>query len=62
MASICEPWQAFFVPSLLARDLRAMGFGHVKDNEPNELNAKYCENRKEGLRVESLSHLIYAEV
>jgi O-methyltransferase involved in polyketide biosynthesis len=62
VASAGEPWQAFFDPELLARDLRAMGFGHVEDKGPEEINAVYFKNRKDGLRVGSLSHLMYARV
>jgi methyltransferase (TIGR00027 family) len=62
VASADEPWQAFFEPGLLTRDLRAMGFGYVEDKGPEEINAMYFKNRKDGLRVGSLSHLIYAQV
>jgi methyltransferase (TIGR00027 family) len=62
VASAGEPWQAFFDPGLLTRDLRAMGFGYVEDKGPEEINARYFKNRKDGLRVGSLSHLIYAQV
>ena len=62
VAAAGEPWQAFFEPGLLTRDLRAMGFGYVEDKGPEEVNAMYFKNRKDGLRVGSLSHLIYAQV
>jgi methyltransferase (TIGR00027 family) len=57
-----EPWQAFFEPGMLTRDLRAMGFRYVEDKGPEEINAMYFKNRKDGLRVGSLSHVIYAQV
>jgi methyltransferase (TIGR00027 family) len=57
-----EPWQTFFDPGLLTRDLRAMGFGYVEDNGPEEINARYFKNRKDGLRVGSLSHVMNAQV
>jgi O-methyltransferase involved in polyketide biosynthesis len=62
VASAGEPWQTFFEPGLLSRDLRAMGFGYIEDKGPEEINAMYFKNRKDGLRVGSLSHLIYAQV
>jgi methyltransferase (TIGR00027 family) len=62
VASAGEPWQAFFDPELLTRDLRAMGFGSVEDKGPEEINAKYFKNRKDGLRVGSLSHVMDAQV
>ena len=62
VASVGEPWQAFFDPRLLTRDLRAMGFEYIEDNGPEEINTKYFKNRKDGLRVGSLSHVMNAQV
>jgi O-methyltransferase involved in polyketide biosynthesis len=62
VASAGEPWQAFFDPGLLTRDLRAMGFGYVEDLGPEEINARYFKDRKDGLRVGSLSHIMGARV
>jgi methyltransferase (TIGR00027 family) len=62
VASAGEPWQAFFDPESLIRDLQVMGFGHVEDKGPEEINAKYFNNRKDGLRVGSLSHVMIARV
>jgi methyltransferase (TIGR00027 family) len=62
VASAEEPWQAFFDPGLLTRDLRAMGFRYVEDKGPEEINARYFKNRKDGLRVGSLSHVMNAQV
>jgi methyltransferase (TIGR00027 family) len=57
-----EPWQAFFDPGLLTRDLRAMGFEYAEDLGPEEINSRYFKDRKDGLRVGSLSHLMKAQV
>jgi methyltransferase (TIGR00027 family) len=57
-----EPWQAFFDPEVLAKDLRAMGFGYVEDKGQEEINAMYFKNRKDGLQTGSLSHLMNAQV
>jgi methyltransferase (TIGR00027 family) len=62
VASVGERWQAFFAPGLLTRDLQVMGFGYVEDNGPEEINTKYFKNRKDGLRVGSLSHVMVARV
>jgi methyltransferase (TIGR00027 family) len=62
VASAGEPWQAFFDPGLLTRDLRSIGFGYVEDQGPEEINARYFKNRKDGLRVGSLSHVMNAQV
>ncbi len=57
-----EPWQAFFDPGVLTRDLRAMGFGYVVDLGPREINISYFKDRVGGLRVGTLSHLVNARV
>jgi len=57
-----EPWQAFFDPEVLTKDLRAMGFGYVEDKGSEEINTMYFKNRKDGLQVGSLSHLMNAQV
>jgi len=62
VAAAGESWQAFFDPELLTNDLRAMGFVDVEDKGPEAINAMYFENRKDGLRVGSLSHMINARV
>jgi methyltransferase (TIGR00027 family) len=62
VASAGEPWQAFFDPGLLTRDLQAMGYGYIEDNGPEEINARYFKDRKDGLRVGSLSHVMLARV
>ncbi len=62
VASAGEPWQAYFDPGLLTAELRAMGFGYVEDNGPEEINARYFKNRKDELRVGSLSHVVSARV
>ena len=61
-ASTGEPWQTFFDPVLLARELQAMGFGYVEDNGPEEINTRYFKDRLDDLRVGSLSHLMKGEV
>jgi methyltransferase (TIGR00027 family) len=62
VASAGEPWQAFYEPAQLTRDLQAMGFRYVEDSGPEEINARYFKDRKDGLRVGSLSHVMKARV
>jgi methyltransferase (TIGR00027 family) len=62
VASAGEPWRTFFDPGVLVEELRAMGFSRVANNGPEEINARYFANRKDGLRVGSLSHLMVARV
>jgi methyltransferase (TIGR00027 family) len=61
VALAAEPWKTFFDPGLLTTDLRAMGFGCVEDNGPEQINTRYFKNRKDGLRVGSLSHVMIAQ-
>jgi methyltransferase (TIGR00027 family) len=62
VAAAGEPWQGFFEPAVLMRDLQAMGFAHVEDLGPEEINARYFKDRPDGLRVGSLAHLMNARV
>ncbi len=62
VASAGEPWKALFDPGLLTKELRTMGFRYVKDNGPEEINARYFKGRKDGLRVGSSSHIMNAWV
>lgn len=62
VASSGEPWQTFFDPEALKRDLRAMGYGWVDDNGPDEINARYFKDRKDGLRAWPLTHLMEARI
>ncbi|OPY73024.1 MAG: putative S-adenosyl-L-methionine-dependent methyltransferase [Syntrophorhabdus sp. PtaU1.Bin058] len=62
VASIGEPWHTFFDPGLLTGDLQAMGFGYAVDNGQEEINERYFKDRKDGLRVGSLSHIMCATV
>lgn len=62
VSSAGEPWQGFFEPESLKRNLQAMGFGNVKDKGAEEINAKYFKNRQDGLRVWGLTNLMRARV
>jgi len=62
VASAGEPWRTFFDPVELTKDLRAMGFGHVEDIGPAEINARYFKDRADGLRVGSMAHMVNARV
>lgn len=46
-----EPWQSYFDPQELRREIAAHGFGDVTDFSADELNARYFQKRKDGLRV-----------
>ncbi len=57
-----EPWQTFFDPAQLKKDLQAMGFRCVEDIGPEEINARYFKDRTDRLRVGSLAHIMEARV
>jgi len=61
VASIGEPWTAFFEPPLLAADLRALGFDAIEDLGPTEINERYFRDRADGLKVGTLARLMKAE-
>jgi methyltransferase (TIGR00027 family) len=62
VASAGEPWTLFFDPARLAASLRAFGFRHLEDLDGAAINARYFDDRSDGLRVGSVGHLLYAEV
>lgn len=62
VAKAGEPFQTYFDPPVLITSLRNMGFGHLMDVTPEEMNARYFQNRKDGLRVGTLAHVMYARV
>ena len=57
-----EPWRGFFKPDALAREMGEMGFGHIRDIAPDEINAHYFAGRTDGLRVGSVSHVMCGRV
>jgi len=62
VAAAGEPWQTFFEPASLRRELEAMGFGQIEDLTPDEVNARYFAGRTDGLRVGALGRLVCAIV
>jgi methyltransferase (TIGR00027 family) len=61
VAAAGEPFQTFFDPTELAESLRRMGFGSIEDMDTNAINARYFEDRADGLRVSGrLGHLVSA--
>ena len=56
-----EPFRLFFVPSELAGDLEGMGFSHVETLARDQMNARYFEDRRGGLRISGgLAQLVSA--
>lgn len=62
VAAAGEPWQTFFEPAGMQRELVAKGFTRIEDLGPDEVNARYFAGRTDGLRVGSLARLVCALV
>ena len=52
----------FFEPSSLGTALQAMGFGRIKDVEPEEMDALYFQGRTDNLRVGRLARVMNARL
>ena len=57
-----EPWQSYFHPQELQREIAALGFRDVTDLGADELDARYFQRRKDGLRVGSGFRMLRAIV
>jgi methyltransferase (TIGR00027 family) len=58
-----EPFQLFFDPSKLQKELKSMGFNQTEFLQGKELNARYFKDRKDGLLVRGgVGHLMAAWV
>ncbi|MGH8427975.1 MAG: class I SAM-dependent methyltransferase [Gammaproteobacteria bacterium] len=50
-ASGGEPWISAFDPASLRRQILGLGFSEAETFEPDELNKRYMDRRKDGLRT-----------
>ena len=57
-----EPFQTFFDPYFLKKDLSAMGFGQIENLGPGKLNDLYFRGRKDELKAGGLAHIMNATV
>jgi methyltransferase (TIGR00027 family) len=46
-----EPWKSFFEPAALTRAVAGLGFSESRTWTPDELNARYLADRRDGLRI-----------
>jgi methyltransferase (TIGR00027 family) len=60
--SFGEPWQTFYDPNSLIKDLKAVGFTQVEDIGPEEINARYFKDRTDKLMVGNFGHLMKAQL
>jgi methyltransferase (TIGR00027 family) len=62
VASLGEPWVSGFHPDQLRCDLRSAGLEIVENLGPEELGARYCASRTDGLTPSPGSHVAHAQV
>jgi hypothetical protein len=63
VAATGEPFQLFFDPSELARELQAKGFELMEDLDTPAINSRYFTGRADGLQVNGgFAHLLSARV
>lgn len=55
-----EPFRSYFDPATLAQGLRDIGFGRITDFGQSEINSRYFADRRDGLRVGSIGHVMVA--
>jgi methyltransferase (TIGR00027 family) len=58
VAAAGEPWKSSFQPGPLASELKQAGFIVLEDLGAADLNARFFNNRTDGLRVAGLAHMI----
>jgi methyltransferase (TIGR00027 family) len=62
LASAGEPWVSGFHPDRLGGDLRSTGFELVANLGPEELHARYCGDRSDGLAPSPSSYVARARI
>ena len=62
VASFGEPWHTFYDPNSLIVDLQSIGFTKAEDVEPEEINARFFNNRADKLMVGNFGHLMKAQL
>jgi O-methyltransferase involved in polyketide biosynthesis len=60
LAAIGEPWRASFDPHVLAQELKTIGFTHIVDMGPEDVNTRYFQMRMDTLGVGGPVHLMSA--
>lgn len=62
VAQAGEPFQLFFDPAAIAKDLTEMGFGEIEDLDGEAINKRYFAGRADGLAVGGGGRLLTAWV
>jgi methyltransferase (TIGR00027 family) len=61
VAKAGEPFRSFFDPAALVARMREQGWASVTDLDPAAINARCFANRRDGLRVSRMGHLVVAQ-
>jgi len=62
LAAAGEPWVSGFEPEQLDDDLREAGLELLENLKPDGLGARYCADRRDGLRPSAGAHVAHARV
>ena len=54
MAAAGEPFQLFFTPEKMEREVRRTGFARLEQVDAERLNELYFQNRTDGLKLSAL--------
>lgn len=60
LAVVGEPWRSSFEPPVLISELKTMGFAHVTDMGPEDINKRYFHKRTDTMGVGGPVHLMCA--
>jgi methyltransferase (TIGR00027 family) len=62
LSRVGEPWVCCLDPGSLITDLKAIGFTQAEDIGPEEINARFFNDRADRLMVGNFGHLMKAQV
>jgi methyltransferase (TIGR00027 family) len=62
VAGVGEPWVNFFEPNSLIMNLKTIGFTQAEDIGPEEINARFFNDRTDKLMVGNFGHLMKAQI
>jgi methyltransferase (TIGR00027 family) len=61
VSALGEPWQSYFDPESLLSDLKMIGFTHVEDIGPEQINSRFFSQRTDRLKVAPLGRMMTAQ-
>ena len=60
VAAAGEPFVSFFKTDELMSELRRVNFRHIEDLDTEQINARYFQDRMDGLQIGGMAHLMCA--